>query len=271
MILTSCRFTSNKHLLVGRAEQEKSFLGTTDQPSPPASRESSFFHYYQVHVSSKYHSNHTIPPHFNHRVLMTGKSMTKKRVRDHCDDDERPCLKRARLPDMRSVPPSPTDRANLETYQTSQLNLDEADEKLTEYQRLREYMDEVRSEGESSMGDDEIARLADWDWDWDWDGQQSGNWRFKGDDEVDEEHQDTPLTQYDVSDEKPGTPISEEDTQQQDCPLGHNVHLEEEREEDSQGLSPYTAQRQGWVSWTTPFRGGRWSFDLLKEISQLYR
>ncbi|KXS97057.1 hypothetical protein AC579_7593 [Pseudocercospora musae] len=200
--------------------------------------------------------------------------MTNKRVRDGDDDIEEPCsTKRARCLDMRSVPPSPTDRINLDTFQHAQLDLDKADARLTEHRWLQQFMDEVRSEGESSMGDDEIARLADWNWD----GRSA--WRYDdSDDEVKDDQRDTPATQYD---EQPGEFVKDMD---QDVWLDHTARADGEHEsteanhprlrgrktQDGPSSNVEPAESRSKDSFAR-ICAGRCSLAMLKEIAYLYR
>ncbi|KAF2213415.1 hypothetical protein CERZMDRAFT_96258 [Cercospora zeae-maydis SCOH1-5] len=116
--------------------------------------------------------------------------------RTHSDNFNAPGpTKRARLsPTARLLPVpkticsvaiSPTDRENLEKHYGSHLDLARINEKLNDFQQLRDWAEACRSDDESSFGDDKIAQLLDW-----------------GDDE----QRDTPMTQYDDEDETYGIP-----------------------------------------------------------------
>lgn len=202
--------------------------------------------------------------------------MTNKRIRNGDDDIEELCsTKRARYLDMRTVPPSPTDRINLEIFQNTQLDLDGLDAQLAQHRWLQQYMDEVRSEGDSSMGDDEIARLADWSWD----GRSAS--RYDSDDEVKDDQRDTPATQYDDKHEHPGEVVKDRD---KDVLLDHNARVDGEhkftegnhprlqgrntQEGPSSGVEPAESQSKGSL---TRAWGGRCSLAMLKEIARLYR
>lgn len=196
---------------------------------------------------------------------------------DH-DESHHPYLaKRARLFDMRSAPRSPTDRANLEIFQKAQLNLAKVDEQLIQHQWLQQFMDEVRSDGESSMGDEDIARLADWDGQ-DWETRDSGD----NGNEIQDEQPDTPATQYDDRDEK-GVTFLEDAVE--DVLAEHGVNADEKR----CGLSSHrlahgernmcnsvlhdktVAGTQEQQEIPTRGRGHAWSLALLKDMAHLYR
>lgn len=56
-----------------------------------------------------------------------------------------------------SVAVSPTDRENLEKHYRSRLDLARVNEKLNDFQQLRDWAEACRSDDEGSFGDDKIA------------------------------------------------------------------------------------------------------------------
>lgn len=200
--------------------------------------------------------------------------MTKKRTYNDRNDesDRHDRTKRARLSPTRmySVPPSPTDRENLELYKESRLDLARVNEKLIEFQQLRDWVEECRSEGESSCGDSEIVQLADWGW--------------KG-------QRDTPLTQYDDEDEHCGTleipleasgsrhwfSLTKDDVSRDHDDWRHPLQPTVYDPYDSKLRDGSDVQALSFVKSfkapTAPIRGraGRWSLALLRELSDVYR
>lgn len=198
--------------------------------------------------------------------------MTNKRTcNDRGDESDRHHrTKRARLSPTRmySVPTSPTDRENLELYKESGLDLTRVNEKLIEFQQLRDWVEECRSEGESSFGDSEIAQLADWGY---------------------KEQRDTPLTQYDGEDEGYGTleipleasgsrqwfSLTKDDVSRDNYDLRDLLQSTVYDSYDSKLRDTSDVQALSLVNPTkaptASIRGGRWSLALLREVSDLYR
>lgn len=199
--------------------------------------------------------------------------MTNKRTCEgqSDDSDRHRRTKRARLSPTRmySIPTSPTDRQNLELYKESRLDLTRVDQKLIEFQQLRDWAEECRSEGESSFGDSEIAQLADWGYN---------------------EQRDTPLTHYDDEDENCGTlgtPLeaggsrqwfsltTKDDFSCDNHDLRHRLQPTAYDSYDSKLRGESDVQVLSLVkppnAPTASPRGGRWSLALLREVSDIYR